>query len=135
MARFSHADGQTMFLPTHAPGIGERTSRLAPTRTLTSRARGPPRPVCRRATRPAPGAARGPPCPGVAPAGSSVCREFLGPSCSTPRTGAPSTGKALRKRERRGLSDFREAARAHVGQQGRLKDLVGLIAFLGPHGV
>ena len=46
-----------------------------------------------------------------------------------------STGKALGERERRGLPDLREAARAHVGQQGELKDLIALIPLLGTHGV
>ena len=46
-----------------------------------------------------------------------------------------STGVTDRERERRGLADLGEAARAQVGQQRELEDLVGLVPILVPQGV
>src|SRR5512135_2182646 len=46
-----------------------------------------------------------------------------------------SAGKALGEWERRALSDLREAARAQVGEQGELVDLVALIPLRVAQGV
>src|SRR5262249_46916961 len=117
------------------PERAERPDRSAPARTLTGGVLRPRLSGCQKETRLAPSAARGLPCPGGVRAGSSECSEGRDPSCSTPRTGVPSTGKALGERERRGLSDLREATWVHIGQERALEDLIGFVPFLGTQGV
>src|SRR5579862_6203273 len=50
-------------------------------------------------------------------------------------TPTPSTRKAFGEWECCRLPDLREAARAHIGQQGELKYLIALILLLGTEGI